>query len=220
MKSLETMYMESPTKTKSRMKIIEISAKLFSDVGIDTMTLTDIATQCDMTIRNFYRYYASKEYLVIDVAYYLFYKMSKYQDYGIGENGSGIEQLEQMVKTIAKIEQSEVAGLSFIKFIMYFDLYLTNMPSDHPAFIKYKDIYVPKLQDVGTHNIESVLRLGYSDGTIDIDIETILIDVEYIVQSLFSIIMRTLVKEHENEAINGKLVDQHINVLVAYYRKG
>ncbi len=218
MKKLEDFYNESPTKRKTRLTIIQEAAKFFSDIGIDVVSITDIAQKSDITIRNLYRYYASKEFLVIDVAYHLLYKSDRFSELNNASLLDGIDQLALVLNHFYEIEKSDDAGLSLTKFVMYFDLYLYNMGEKHPAYLKYIDDYAPNIQEVGSLDIKNVLIQGIDDGSIDLRGADVDMTVEYIIQSLLSVIMRTLIKESENKKINHELVEQHIKVLVDYYR--
>jgi len=219
MKLLEDFYQESPTKAKTRLEIVTSASKRFSDKGIDVITMTDIAADCNITLRNLYRYYASKEYLVVDAAYHLFYQVTRLQEHGTLPLQTGIEQLEHLLNRTYAMDKSKIAGLSMMKFVMYFDLYLSNMATDHPAFLKYTKDYVPHIQELGRVGIEEALKQGIQDGTIELELSEVDMNAEYIMQSLFSVIMRTLIKESENEAINAELVYKHIDVLITYYRR-
>lgn len=218
MRPLESSYEESPTKTKTRYAIVEAAAELFIDSGMESVTMIDVAKACDITTRNLYRYYPSKEYLIVDTAYHFMTSTSSQEEIIVDDTLTGIEQVEVILKEMFEIERSNQAGLRLIKLIMYFDLYLTKMETDHPAFIKYTTEYVKHINDVGKHDLALALRKGIKDRSINIKEEEVDFYNEYIVQSLFSIVMRTIVKEHENKAINATLVDKHIEVLLDHLK--
>lgn len=219
MKKINEYYKESPTKTKTRQKIIDVAIELFIDSGMDVVTMMDVARACDITTRNLYRYYPSKEYLVVDAAYG-FFAYDQAGDYTSNhDNGSGIELLENLLRQIFEGGESDRLSLNTMRFIMYFDLYISKMDPEHPAFVKYVETYREEINELGHNEMNQILKLGISDGTINIGEEEIEFYTVYLIQALLSVIMRTIVKESENAAINSSLVDKQIEMMIAFLKK-
>lgn len=218
MKTLASYYDESPTKMKTRYKIIKTGIELFSENGIEAVAMKDIADLCDITTRNLYRYYANKDLMVVDVAYYMFLLSAMDSKNRCQDEMSGMKALEAYIQDMYTIETSELFGLKLIKFILYFDLYLTKMSRSNAAYTKYTEVYLKNLSDLGMMELSEILIKGIEDGSIAIEKDEVEFYTEYIIQSLFSIVTRVLVKEEENPAINRRLIDKHIEIILAYLK--
>lgn len=220
MKKLEEFYNESQTKVKTRYSIVESAIKVFSEDGIEKVKLNEIADSCEITLRNLYRYYPTKESLAVDAAYHIFYDASKADYTDIDSNTNGLEQLMVFLEQIiGHGGHNNLSQLTFIKFIMHFDLYLTTLDPHNESLIKYINTYVPNINDYGKNQVMNIVLKGIEDGSINIDIEEVDFYSEYIIQSLFSVTMRVVVKESENPKINKKLISKQIDVIKEYISK-
>lgn len=218
MKKLETYYNDGPKKTKTRYSILEAAYELFADHGMEAVTMKEVADVCGITVRNLYRYYPSKEYLAVDTAYYAFYTSELFATFDVEAHLTGIETLELMLRTLYNKERSEAVGLKSMSFIMYFDLYLTKVPTDHPAYQRYVTIYRDEINELGYSEVKKVLESGIADGSISIARKDIDFYIVYMLQSLISVVMRTIVKESENPTINSDLVEKQIEVMIEHIR--
>ena len=216
MQGLVDYYDESQTRTRARVKIIDHAGQLFSDKGIESVTMKDIADEAGITVRNLYRYYPSKEYLVVDVAYHLFTTINLSHEICIDPAQSGIEQLQAFMKDVYAMENSHTLGIKVLRFMMYFDLYLDQLDVEHPAYRRYVDLYRQQINDLGYHVMTDILKRGIEDTSIRIDEKDIHDYVVFISQSLLSVIMRTIVKVSENPEINGSLVVKQIDMIINY----
>lgn len=214
MRQIYDFYNDSKTKSKTRELLIINSLELFSTNGIDGISLGRIAEACDITTRNLYRYYPSKEYLVIDCAYHSFLRLNEYSHDIESINLTGIEYLKKLMLRMLHLKKNREDELNFIKFIMYFDIYIATLEKSHPAFVKYTEKYVPQIDEVNKTDIITALEKGIKDKTINIKNSEIALYDEYIVQSLFSINMRIIIKEYENRSINSSLADKHIEIIL------
>lgn len=216
MKTLQDFYEEGAKKTKTREGILQAAYDLFADHGMEAVTMKEVADACEITVRNLYRYYPSKEYLVVDTAYYAFYTNELFEYNQFESHLTGIETLEWMLKSLYEKEKSDDVGLKVMSFIMYFDLYLTKMNEDHPAYQKYINTYRDEINQLGYGEMRKVLENGIADGSISIELKDVDFYIVFILQSLISIVMRTIVKESENPTINGSLVEKQIEMMIKH----
>lgn len=214
MKDLSLFYNDSKTKNNSRELIIKSALSLFIYNGINQVTMTDIAKACSITTRNLYRYYESKEFIVIDCAYYDFFQYFNKSTYKTTFLQTGLEELDEFLKTMIIQNGINSQGFNHTKFIMYFDIYIITLDKSHPAFIKYTKEYVPNINSIIQPYLSSILKHGINDGSINIKTSEIKLYNEYLLQSLFSILMRVTIKESENSAINIKLAYKHIEIIL------
>lgn len=215
MELLKNLYKDSPTKTKTRDRIIESAINLFAQKGMEAVLMKEIAIGCEITTRNLYRYYQNKELLIIDAAYVLFGNLSNRLVAEINQ-GSVPEQLKEQLTKYFEVEKSENGGIRVTRFIMYFDLFIDKLDKENPAYIRYVNEYRDIINGEGYQILSDLLIRGVNDGSLNIDLEEVEFYVVYLTQSLVSIIMRTMVKESENPTINDSLVYKQIEVMVDY----
>lgn len=216
MKRIEDFYNESPTKTHTRYNILKTSIDLFSESGMDGISMVEVSEACNITTRNLYRYYANKEMLVVDVAYHVIVSSEHYEDDHVMPDDSGYQSVKKMIENLYKNDENLSENLKVAKFILYFDLYISKMDKLHPAFILYTTQYVKAMNFPIKTKLTEALIKGIKDGTITIPISEIEFYEEYIIQSLLSLLLRVKVKEIENESINMSLVEKHIEVVLKY----
>ncbi len=216
MEDINYFYKESPTKARTRSTILLKSLELFTLKGIESISLAEIAKSCEITTRNLYRYYPSKEFLVIDCTYLSFYQSRKVNEITVKPNTLGIEQVKSFMLSLIYLKEDKERDISFTKYIMYFDIYISTIPKTHPAFIKYTVEYLPFIENIDKYFIKSALECGIKDGTIKIKEEEIDLYDTYILQSIFSILMRINIKEYENRSINESLVYKHIEIILEH----
>jgi len=216
MKKIEEFYNESPTKTHTRYLIINTSIDLFSESGMDGVSMVEIAKACNITTRNLYRYYPNKEMLVVDAAYHVIITSEHIDDITVNTDDSGYECVKKIIENIYKEDENLSFNFKITKFIMYFDLYISKMDKSHQAFVLYTTRYVKAMNLPIKTKMSVALKKGIEDGSITIPISEIDLYEEYIIQSLFSILLRVNIKEVENESINSSLVEKHIDVLLKH----
>ena len=150
-------------KKDSRIQsIIECSFGLFSENGIENISMNDIAAESKIGVASLYRYFQTKEELAIEVAIYA-WNIEKSVFNGVFasesyENLSGFEQLRALLEVF---EEALVSQRSFFSFVYYFD-----------SFIKKEKVSQEKLSEyektiAGTNElVVSALEKGIADGSV------------------------------------------------------
>jgi len=219
MSLLNNIYNESPTKAKSRLKIIDNAFSLFSEEGIDSIGLARIADESSITIRNLYRYYASKESLVIDVAYHNISIFNSLNIIKLDNKLSGYEQLRDVLDQQIENKLLSEDNRKVITFISYFDVYMTKSNIEHEAIKHYIDVYSPLLRENLVANFKQALINGVKDNTLNLEMDEVDCYVGYIFHSLISLVSRMAIKRYEKEIQNYNFVQKHIDVLLNHLRK-
>lgn len=217
MKDIKHFYDESPTKIKTRYKILDAAEELFSNNGIEAVTMVEIADKTEITVRNLYRYYPNIELLAVDTAYYIFNRKSDFIDRFTIEKDTGYEQIKKIINNFADEYLKKSSNHTTTKFTMYFDIFISKMDKNHPAFIKYTKEYVTQINNEIKNIVEKALEKGVNDKSI-IKIDDIGLYAEFILQSLVSLIMRIDIKEYENPLINSKLLEIQIKMILEHIK--
>lgn len=150
-------------KKDSRIQaIIECTFGLFSEDGIENISMNDIAVASKIGVASLYRYFQTKEELAIEVAIYAWnLELSVFNEVFTSkkyEALSGYEQLKELLEVFA---DALVTQRSFFSFVYYFD-----------SFIKKEKVSAEKLREyertiLGTNTIVvQALDKGIADGSI------------------------------------------------------
>jgi AcrR family transcriptional regulator len=218
MKLINDFYNESRTKSKSRTLILEAATALFMQKGMERVTMTEIASKCEMTLRNIYRYYDTKEALIMDSAYYIF-SYKKYVRKNVAyDNRTGLDLLRDNLFKLFSIKNND-EYLSFVQYIMYFDLFMSKLDNFHPAFIRYQSILRPVIDDSLYVELSEYLNIGILDGSIKVDEKEIDFYTAFISQSLFSLMMRVTMQRDLNPTIDETMITKQIDMIIDYLKQ-
>ena len=216
---LSDIYKESPTKAKSRLKIIDNAFELFSKQGFDSFSLIDIAEISGITIRNLYRYYSSKEALITDVAFHYISTFNSTRPITIDITLTGYEQLRDVLQKQIEHKILSAENNTVIRFIGYFDIYMTKSNFEHEAIKNYMNVYAPLLKENLLESVKKTLIKGVKDNTLIIEMVEVDCYVGYIYHSLMSLMSRIAVKRYEINIQQYNFIQKHINVLLYYLKK-
>lgn len=219
MSILNDIYKESPTKAKSRLKIINKAFELFCEEGFDSFSLSDIADLSGITIRNLYRYYHSKESLITDTAFYHISLFNERHQIIIDESMSGYDQLRDVLQKQIELKLLSKDNQKTITFIGYFDVYMTKTNIEHEAIKNYINIYSPLLKENLLKSMKTALINGVKDQTLILEMFEVEYYIGYIYHSLISLISRMAVKRYEEEIQKYDFVQKHIDVLLHHLKK-
>lgn len=219
MSLLSSIYKESPTKEKSRFKIIDNAYDLFSEQGFDSFSLIDIAEMSGITIRNLYRYYSSKEALITDVAFHYISTFNSTHRIIMDATITGYEQLRDVLQKQIEHKILTVENHDMITFIGYFDIYMTKSNLEHVSIKNYIKVYAPLLKENLLESIGQALINGAKDNTLIIEMTEVELYVGYIYHSLMSLMSRITVKRYEVDVQKYDFIQKHINVLLDHLKK-
>ena len=218
MRQIEIFFNESPTKARTRRKIILATKELFAEYGIEGIAMSQISETAGITTRNLYRYYANKDLLVVDVAYFVFTSYEDFEDIPLDQNKSGFELLKELLY-IMYIEKGPIIfDASTIKLMLYLDLYMLKMDKNSEAYVKYQTEYNFSPHERITQYLHEVFIKGLKDGTIDIPIRQLDFYIDFIIQSLLSLIIQITIKEPEKGNARNSFIEKQIEIILDYVR--
>ena len=168
------MPMQAAEKRKKEMEkqkalriqeIVECSFGLFADRGIETITMTEIASQAEIGVASLYRYFSTKEDLVIESAIYAwqmevenFNKVFTSCDY---ETMDGFSQLKSMLEIFS---EALITQNPFFRFIYYFDAFVKKESVSKASLKRYENA-ISNVKTIVVHAIKK----GRKDNSITFD---------------------------------------------------
>ena len=143
-------------------EIVECSFGLFAEQGIESITMNVIARQAEIGVASLYRYFTTKEELVIEAAIYawkmeveIFNRVYSYGDY---ENMDGYTQLRTLLEIFS---EALVTQSPFFRFIYYFDAYAKKERLSKSSLKRYEG----EISSVKEIVVRSITK-GRADGSI------------------------------------------------------
>lgn len=137
----------------------------FVENGIDKTTIRDIAHRAGLTERSVYRYFATKDELVVAAAF-LYWDRAKAQAaqalVSARQPGmTGIEEIRVLLRSYAGLIFTDPAG---IRFSLDAEVALCNAGRQHAVVNR-----PPECFEVAPGPIAAAIRRGLADGTVDPD---------------------------------------------------
>jgi len=157
-------YIEEKDEFKNaRMqRIFESAFELFSDKGIDTIKMTDIADKAEIGVASLYRYFSTKEEIAIQTAIWAWQKQiidylpdlltPAYMD------KTGIQQLEDIIHIYVNLFQTKPA---FLRFIYFFDSFAVRSSISQDRLQSY-EVMILEISNI----VSQAVKKGLSDKTI------------------------------------------------------
>lgn len=149
-------FLEEKEELKSQRKnrILTASHKLFSEKGIDTIAMTDIAKEAEIGVASLYRYYSTKDEIAIQSAIWAWNKqkidfMPKFTCNSFNSK-SGYEQLEIIFDAFIELYETQS---DFLRFIYFFDSYAVRTHISQDRLIEYEKEII-EVQNVVKQAIE------------------------------------------------------------------
>lgn len=144
-------------------RILEAGFELFSEQGIDTIAMTDIAKKAEIGVASLYRYYATKDEIAIRTAIWAWNRQKETlmpefeKEEFTSQNGH--EQLRQIFLAFSNLYESQN---KFLRFIYFFDSYAVRTRIEKERLIDYEDT-IKSVQNI----ISKAINQGLKDGSIN-----------------------------------------------------
>ena len=142
--------------------IIECSFGLFSENGIENISMNDIAKESKIGVASLYRYFQTKEELAIEVAIYawklehtVFNEVFSTESYNLL---SGFSQLKELLEVFG---DALVSQRSFFSFVYYFDSFIKKEKVSRERLAEYEQT-ITETNEI----VVRALEKGLKDGSI------------------------------------------------------
>lgn len=191
-------------KKDSRIQsIIECSFGLFSENGIENISMNDIASAAKIGVASLYRYFQTKEELAIEVAIYA-WKLEKsvFNEVFSSAHYAALSGFDQLRELLEVFEDAMVSQRSFFGFIYYFD-----------SFIKKEKVSGERLSEyertISETNliVVNALEKGIADGSISFTGSKNEVLARASVGEMFTTMMHSLFCLAQKLSISGELLD-------------
>lgn len=143
-------------------RIMECAFNLFSEKGIDTITMNDIAATAEIGVASLYRYFATKDEVAIRTAIWAWEKqrLNILPDLQTSEYEalSGVQQLERIFKMFIGLYETQK---TFLRFIYFFDSYCVRQKVSFDRLADYETVILT-VQEIVAKSINK----GFEDGTL------------------------------------------------------
>ena len=154
---------EGRKKTVRIERILDVAFELFATRGIEPVTMNDIAQKAKIGVASLYRYFETKEILVVRTATHVW--STRMEDVLPSlvkpkyTNSSGYSQLEVIFGLFVKLYEKQTA---FLRFIYLFDAYAVRekIPKDKMSNYESRILLVKQI-------ISVAIQKGIEDGSIN-----------------------------------------------------
>ena len=143
-------------------RIMEAAFKLFSEKGIDTITMNDIAKKSEIGVASLYRYYETKEQIAVQTSIWAWEKQKEFilpllmeNDY---ENISGLEQVKKVISLFINLYENQS---DFLRYIYFFDSFAVRSKIDNANLKEYENLILSV-----KNMISSAITKGLQDNSI------------------------------------------------------
>jgi len=200
-------YVEEKDELKNARisRIFESSFILFSEKGIDTIAMTDIAKKAEIGVASLYRYFSTKDEIAIRTAIWAWEKEKKAiipeitnSDF---EKLTGLEQIDKIISLFIKLYEDEN---DFFRFIYFFDSYVVRTEITPERLSDYEKI-IESVQII----VRKSLEKGIMDGSINPEYKTQINELYFtIMHTIFSITQKLCLSGNMlnmDKIVNGKM---------------
>lgn len=148
-------------------RILENAFLLFSEKGIDTIAMTDIAKKAEIGVASLYRYYDTKDEIAIRTAIWAWEKQKRKILPEISTDDfsglNGISQIEKIISLFIELFELENA---FFRFIYFFDSYAVRTGITADRLTDYENI-IESVHQI----VKKSLDKGFEDKSINVKFE-------------------------------------------------
>ncbi len=212
---LSNYYNDSRTKGNRRRLILESLSTYLVEKGILNTTFTDICTFLQIERKSLYRYYSSKEDIIVDIAFIVIHDINyKYLKVAkkIFENGNHLTDLELIKQTLVAIAEVMLEESNQFVFLNEFDMFYHNLDHQSPEFIRYQKIIANFKSK--HHFIAPAVERAYKNKTLQDNNCDIKQHIDVLEQSLHAYMSRILIKHQESTRYKVELIYPFINSIV------
>lgn len=183
--------------------IIECSFGLFSENGIENISMNDIASEAKIGVASLYRYFQTKEELAIEVAIYAWkIELAIFNEVFTSEKYKLLNGFSQLRELLEIYEEAMVSQRSFFGFIYYFDSFIKKEKVSSERLCEYEKVIA------ATNSIViQALEKGIADGSISFSSSKNEVLSKASVQEMFTTMMHSLFCLAQKLSISGELLN-------------
>ena len=181
-------------------RIFESAFSLFSEKGIDTIAMVDIADKAEIGVASLYRYFSTKDEIAIRTVIWAWEKQKEIllpkletKDYS---NAVGINQLEKILCLFVELYQKQS---DFLRLIYFFDSYAVRTKIQPERLCEYEKM----IESIKEYVINAIDK-GINDKTINNKFK----DRK---EELYFSVMHALFNTTQKLALSGRLLTMDIN---------
>ena len=149
-------------KTERKRRILSSAFELFSERGIDSIAITDIANKAEIGVASIYRYYETKEQIAINTAIWAWREQADFIFNKISNENydklPGIKKIETICNVFLDLFLDKP---DFLRFIYFFDSYVYRQNIEKQKFAEYEE-NIKSIQK----KIVDAIQFGLTDNTI------------------------------------------------------
>ena len=150
-------------KTARMNRILQAAFDLFSEHGIDTIAMTDIAKKAEIGVASLYRYYETKDMVAIKTAIWAWEGQKKNLLPELKKEAftaqNGLEQLGSICRMFKSLLEKEP---DFLRFIYFFDSYIVRQKIEAEKLFEYEEM-IKTVQSL----VSAAISKGIKDGSIN-----------------------------------------------------
>lgn len=218
MTALEKRKEEQEELLKNRKnRILNAAFTLFSEKGIDTIAMTDIAKNAEIGVASLYRYYETKDEIAIQTAIWAWENQKEAFMPGLNdstyESKNGIEQLEHIFNLYGELYKT---NSQFLRFIYFFDSYAVRTGISQERLKDYEKIIL-SISNVVLKAIEKGLSDTSISGKYKKSTEGLCFS---IMQTMFSLLQKLTLNQNLLQIDSDNNSNEAINLLSSIILKG
>ncbi|WP_294429461.1 TetR/AcrR family transcriptional regulator [uncultured Treponema sp.] len=182
--------------------IIECTFGLFSENGIENISMNDIAAASKIGVASLYRYFQTKEELAIEVAIYAWnLETAVFSEVFSSEKYDSLSGFEQMRELLEVYADALITQRSFFSFIYYFDSFIKKEKVSSEKLLEYE-------KTIGITNtiVVQALEKGIKDGSISFSSSKNEVLAASTAQEMFVTMMHSLFCLAQKLSISGELL--------------
>lgn len=141
--------------------VLQCCFGLFSEKGIESISMNEIAKHSEIGVASLYRYFETKEELVVATGLYAWsieFEILKKVLSSVDEKANGFEKLKFLLESFSEFFSSNGP---FFRFIYYFDAFVKREKISQKSL----QLYESRIMDV-QYLVERIIREGREDGSI------------------------------------------------------
>jgi len=186
-------------KQQRKADIVSAALTVFSEHGLETTTMVDVAKQAQVGVASVYRYFTTKFDLALEAANLLWLEKIDPMFYAVIDESytqqNGLEKIRRLLNVSSQLTTQLPNALSFLE---YFDNFIVNQHIESSRLLSYNE----SLSSAKDLFVDAVNQ-GKQDGSIRADLDEV---------AFYYTISHTLMSLAQKLILRGNIVDSDAEV--------